>query len=94
MFAQDAASLTVTIVDAKSAMQSDAEISLTDTRHGTVTKVKTEKLGYVIFDPLNPSDYTIEVVKAGFKPFRMEQVEINLRDRRILRPAILQRTRA
>ena len=85
MFAQDAASLTVTIVDAKSAMLPDAEITLTDTRHGTVTHAKTEKPGYVIFDPLNPSDYTLEVVKAGFKSFRMEQLEINIRDRRILR---------
>ncbi len=85
MFAQDAASLTVTIVDPKSAMMAEAEVTLTDTRHGTVTHVKTEKLGFVIFEPLNPGDYTLEVAKAGFKTFRVEQLEINVRDRRVLR---------
>ena len=85
MFAQDAASLTVTIVDPKSAMMPGAEVTLTDRLHGTVTRVKTPALGYVIFDPLNPGDYSLEVSKAGFKTFLVEKLEINVRDRRILR---------
>jgi hypothetical protein len=89
MFAQDAASLTVTIVDPKSAMMSDAEITLTNTDRGVVTRAKTEKLGFVIFDPLKPGNYTIEVVKAGFNTFRVEQLEINVRDRRVLRLEML-----
>ncbi len=66
-------------------MVPEAEVTLTDALHGTVTKVKTQALGYVIFDPLNPSEYTIEIVKAGFQTFRMEHLGVSLRDRRMLR---------
>jgi len=84
-FAQDAAALKVTVFDPSGAVVPEAEITLTDTLHGNVMKVKSQADGSAVFEPLTPSDYNLEAIKTGFNQFRLTNLTVSLRDRRAIR---------
>ena len=53
-FGQDAATLTVTVVDPSAAVVPGAKITLTESQRGIVTKGETNETGFVIFNLLQP----------------------------------------
>src|SRR5215467_878775 len=53
-FGQDAATLTVTVVDPSAAVVPGAKITLTEQQRGIVTKGETNESGFLIFNLLQP----------------------------------------
>src|SRR5271163_2716530 len=82
LFAQDFASLTITVTDSTDAMVPDASVSLINTQRGTIYHQQTPTAGYVIFDNLTPGDYTLQIEKTGFQSYQIKSVQIAVRDRK------------
>ena len=55
--AQEAATLTVTVVDPSVAVVPGAKVTLTDLQKGTVIKGETNENGFVAFNLLPPGEY-------------------------------------
>ncbi len=85
LYAQDAATLSVSVADASGAPVPDARITLMDPRHGMTRQLQTAETGFVTFDHLAPGIYSLEAEKKGFSKVRMEQVAVAVRDRQNLR---------
>lgn len=83
--AQDSATLTVAVVDPSFATVPEASLVLTDLRRGSVNRAQTDDSGYATFDFLEPSEYSLTVVKAGFAAYRIDRLVIQVRDRQTLR---------
>ncbi len=83
-FAQDAATLTVTVVDPSAAVVPGAKITLTELQRGIVTKGETNETGFLIFNLLQPGDYTLEAESTGFDKY-MDHLVLQVRDRKTFR---------
>jgi len=83
--AQDTATLTVTVVDPSSAVVPGAKVTITDLGRGVTRQAETKDGGFVIFDFLQPGTYSLEAVKAGFDPYRVDSLTLQVRDRQTLR---------
>lgn len=87
-FAQDSATLTVTVVDPSAAVVPGAKVTLTDSLRGTVLQAETNDNGFVTFDLVQPGEYSLDVDKAGFDKSRVERLTVRVRDRQIFRVAL------
>jgi Carboxypeptidase regulatory-like domain/TonB dependent receptor len=84
-FAQDWATLNVTVVDPSGATVPGASAVLTDLQRGSVNRAQTDESGYAIFDFLQPSNYSLSVTKSGFAEQRVDRLVLQDRDRQTLR---------
>jgi hypothetical protein len=83
-FGQDAATLTVTVVDPSAAVVPGAKITLTESQRGIVTKGETNETGFVIFNLLQPGDYLLEAESTGFEKY-VDHLTLQVRDRKTFR---------
>jgi hypothetical protein len=84
LFAQDFASLTVTVTDSTDAMVPDASVTLVNSQRGTIYHQQTPTGGYVIFDSLTPGDYSVQIEKTGFQQYQIRSLALGVRDRKTL----------
>src|SRR5271169_2302765 len=84
MFAQDFASLTITVTDSTDAMVPDASVTLINSQRGTIYHQQTPTGGYVIFDSLTPGDYSVQIEKTGFQQYQIKSLPLGVRDRKTL----------
>src|SRR3984957_20266318 len=84
LFAQDFASLTITVTDSTDAMVPDASVTLINSQRGTIYHQQTPTGGYVIFDSLTPGDYSVQIEKTGFQQYQSRSVPLGVRDRKTL----------
>src|SRR5580700_6429777 len=84
LFAQDFASLTVTVTDSTDAMVPDASVTLVNSQRGTIYHQQTPTGGYVIFDSLTPGDYSVQIEKTGFQQYQIRSLPLGVRDRKTL----------
>jgi hypothetical protein len=84
-FAQDSATLTVTVFDPSAAIVPGAKVALTDLHRGTVTQVETGDSGFAVFDFLQPGDYSLVVEKPGFETHQVNLLTLQVRDRQTFR---------
>ena len=84
LFAQDSASLTITVTDSSDARVPAAGVTLVHSQRGTISYQVTSEGGYVVFDSLQPGDYSLEIEKSGFRKYRIETLPLNVRDRKTL----------
>jgi hypothetical protein len=87
-FAQEAATLTVTVVDPSVAVVPGAKVTLTDLQKGTVSKGETNENGFVAFNLLPPGEYSLDVEGAGFEKFHVARLILQVRDRQTLQAAL------
>jgi outer membrane receptor protein involved in Fe transport len=87
-FAQDSASLTVTVVDPSAAIVLGAKVTLTDLRKGTVSTGETNENGFVAFNLLPPGEYWLDVKSTGFQEFHVDHLMLQVRDRQTLQAAL------
>jgi hypothetical protein len=84
LFAQDFASLTITVTDSTDAMVPDASVTLVNSQRGTIYHQQTPTGGYVIFDSLSPGDYSVQIEKTGFQQYQIRSLPLGVRDRKTL----------
>ena len=84
LFAQDFASLTITVTDSTDAMVPDASVTLINSQRGTIYHQQTPTGGYVIFDSLTPGDYSVQIEKTGFQQYQIRSLPLGVRDRKTL----------
>jgi hypothetical protein len=84
LFAQDIASLTITVTDSTDAMVPDASVTLVNSQRGTIYHQQTPTGGYVIFDSLAPGDYSVQIQKTGFQEYLIRSLPLGVRDRKTL----------
>jgi carboxypeptidase family protein len=84
VFAQDFASLTITVTDSTDAMVPDASVTLVNSQRGTIYHQQTPTGGYVIFDSLTPGDYSVQIEKTGFQQYQIRSLPLGVRDRKTL----------
>jgi hypothetical protein len=84
-FAQDSATLTVTVFDPSAAIVPAAKVTLTDLHRGAVTQMQTRGSGFAVFEFLPPGDYSLVVEKPGFEKYQVNQLTLKVRDRQTYR---------
>jgi hypothetical protein len=84
-FAQDSATLTVTVFDQSAAIVPGAKVTLTDLHRGTVTQADTGETGFTVFDFLQPGDYSLVAEKPGFEKYQVSLMTLQVRDRQTFR---------
>ena len=84
-FAQDSATLTVTVFDPSAAIVPGAKVRLTDLGTGAATQLDTGDRGFAVFDFLRPGDYSLTAEKPGFEKYRVDQLSLKVRDRQTFR---------
>src|SRR5580692_1626853 len=84
LFAQDFASLTITVTDSTDAMVPDASVTLVNSQRGNIYHQQTPTGGYVIFDSLTPGDYSVQIEKTGFQQYQIRSLPLGVRDRKTL----------
>lgn len=84
-FAQESATLTVTVYDATGAVVPGAKLTVTNLQRGLVNQVETNGSGFAVFDFLAPGDYSLDAFKAGFDKYHVDQLTLKIRDRQTLR---------
>src|ERR1700691_1203947 len=84
LFAQDFASLTITVTDSTDAMVPDASVTLVNSQRGTIFHQQTPTGGYAIFDSLTPGDYSVQIEKTGFQQYQIRSLTMGVRDRKTL----------
>ena len=87
-FAQEAATLTVTVVDPSVAVVPGANVTLTDLQKGTVNRGETNEGGFVAFNLLAPGEYSLDVESAGFEKLHVAHLVLQVRDRQTLQAAL------
>ena len=85
VFAQDPATLTVTVFDPSAAVVPGAKVTLTDLHRGTVTQLETGGNGFAVFDFLQPGDYSLTAEKPGFDKYQVNKLTLQVRDRQTFR---------
>jgi hypothetical protein len=84
-FAQDVASLAVSIVDSSGAVVPRAKVTLTDLGRGRISRAETNDVGFLAIDFLQPGEYSLETDKTGFETYKLDRFTLRVRDRQILR---------
>jgi len=87
-FAQEAATLTVTVIDPSVAVVAGAKVTITDLQKGTVSQGETNENGFVAFNLLPPGEYSLDVESAGFDKFHVPHLVLQVRDRQTLQAAL------
>ena len=87
-FAQEAATLTVTVVDPSVAVVVGAKVTITDSVKGTVSKGETNEYGFVAFNLLPPGEYSLDVESGGFEKFHIDHLRLQVRDRQAIQAAL------
>lgn len=86
LFAQtDSASLRVLIEDSTSSSVEGAKVNLSNRGTGTKVQMLSSGDGYAVFSPIQRGVYDIEVVQSGFKTVKLNDVAINVDERRLVR---------
>jgi len=86
LFAQtDSASLRVLVEDALQASVAGARVNLLNRNTGALMSVTTSPDGYALFSPIVRGLYQVDVAQAGFKSVKLNEVQINIDERRFLR---------
>ena len=76
-----AASLSITVSDPSNALVPGAHVVLRNSQQQIVREADTASNGAVIFAPLEPQDYSVDVGKTGFDNARVNRVTLRVRDR-------------
>ena len=83
--AQDTATLTITVADPSDAVVPGAKVTLSDLNRGAVFEKETNETGAVLFDFLQPGDFSLDVEKPDFDKYHVDLVRLQVRDRQIVR---------
>jgi len=81
----DSASLRVLVEDATLSPVGAAAVTLTNLATGVRAEGLTSGDGYTVFSPIQRGVYEVMVAKPGFKSFKVNEVRINVDERRLLR---------
>src|SRR5882724_4760271 len=82
--AQDLASLAIRVADPSAAIVPGAAVVLIDLHRGTIHKGETGSSGFLSFDSLPAGEYSLEVEKAGFGKYVLNNFSLVLRDRQTI----------
>jgi len=82
--AQDAATLSGTVIGPGSVRVTDAEVALLADDRGEVGRRRTNINGRFLFTGLAAGEYTIEVSKQGFDTLELRRLRLHINDRRSL----------
>ncbi|MBC7927402.1 MAG: TonB-dependent receptor [Bryobacteraceae bacterium] len=86
VFAQtDSASLRVLVEDSTSSSVEGAKVNLSNRGTGATVQVLSSGDGYAVFSPIQRGVYEIEVVQPGFKTVKLNDVSVNIDERRLVR---------
>jgi Carboxypeptidase regulatory-like domain/TonB dependent receptor len=86
VFAQtDTGSIRVLITDSAGLAIADAKVTVTNTATGVRTGRTSAADGYVMFTPVAAGAYTIEVAKTGFEQTRVNDLSLNVDERKLVR---------
>ncbi len=77
--------MTVTVADPTSALVPGAKVTLKALGRTTVIEKGTEDNGSVVFDLLQPGDYSLDVEGAGFVHYHIDRLTLQVRDRQTLK---------
>jgi hypothetical protein len=77
-----AASLAVNVLDPSAAVVPGARVTLRMAGRGNIRQAETDGHGGVLFAPLDPGDFSVEVTKQSFDAVRIERISLGVRDRR------------
>lgn len=86
--AQDASGLSGSITDPSGATIPGASATLRDQERRTVRTASSNATGIFNFDALPSGAYTLTIEKEGFRPLRIDLIQLTARDRRSLRLAL------
>jgi hypothetical protein len=78
------ASLSLTVSDPSAAFVPKAHVVLTDTQRQSVHEAETGPTGSITFSSLQPSDYSLEISKAGFDKVQVPHITLAVRDQQTL----------
>lgn len=86
MLAQtDSASLRVLVEDASNAPVAAATVVLTNKETGLRTEFISSEDGYAVFSPILRGLYEVNITKAGFKTIKVDNLRVQVDERRLLR---------
>lgn len=71
-------SVTGVVTDPSGAIVAGAEITLTDIDRATHTSAKTDAAGRYLFRSLAPGDYLLRVTAAGFAPYDIPKIQLDV----------------
>ncbi len=81
----DSASLRVLVEDPSAAAVAGAKVSLINRGSGARVQVESSGDGYAVFSPIQRGSYDIEVAQSGFKNVKLNDVRVNIDERRLVR---------
>lgn len=81
----DTASLRVLVEDPSASAVAGARVQLENTATGTRADAVTDGEGYALFSPVVRGAYQLQVTQGGFKTVRLNEVRINVDERRLVR---------
>jgi hypothetical protein len=81
----DSASLRVLVEDPSAASVAGAKVSLVNRATGARLSMATSADGYAVFSPIQRGLYEVDVAQSGFKSIKLNDVLINVDERRLLR---------
>jgi hypothetical protein len=84
-FAQDSATLTVTVFDPSAAVVPGAKITIADLHRGIIHEANTSDSGFTVFELLQPGDYSLSAEKIGFEKYQVNLLSLQVRDRQTFR---------
>ncbi len=88
-FAQtDAGSIRVLVTDASGLAAAETKVVLNNTATGVQTSRVTSSDGYAMFSPVPASLYMVEVSKPGFQSTRVNDISLNVDERKLVRVAL------
>ena len=82
--------LTGVVKDPTGSVVARADVTLTNQSSGAVQTITTNESGVFLFASVLPARYTVEVSTAGFRTYRVRDLEVTLNERRSLGDIILQ----
>jgi len=83
--AQDSATLTVTVLDPSQASVPGAKVTLKGLSRGGQIQGETNENGFVVFDTLQPGEYSLDAESMGFDKYHIGRFTLNVRDRQNIR---------
>ncbi|MDX2180835.1 MAG: TonB-dependent receptor [Bryobacteraceae bacterium] len=81
----DSASLRVLVTDSSEAALSGAKVTLLNTGTGTQMDGVTSTDGYAVFSPILRGAYSLTASQQGFKSVKLNEIRINVDERRLIR---------
>ena len=85
LFAQtDAGSIRVLVTDSSGLAVAESKVTLVNTATGVQSSRITATDGYVSFTPIPASVYSVEVAKPGFQQTRVNDISVNVDERKLV----------